>query len=344
MNVLFVIPPVDYPNTLINIGAELGTVSLISQVRKECEVNTMFYSFEYAKLIPPLFTIDELLSYYKPDTICISVLTHSHPFAQSLSMKAKENGCVVIWGGIYVSQKKSAIIQENNSVDYYILGEGEYFLPALINKIKKEIKTFNLNISKNEIYQPLKSNENIEYELPDFSTIPRNLINKYSLPATLETTRGCKFKCEFCSLNKIDFIQKEKNAAQIYQELSNIVKYGFRKAIICDNNFIPNNEKFMQFQKIKEEIAFDLKLRVTIRLDLLNKELLRKFQQINIDELIIGIEHIDESILSSMKKTNTYEYKWVDMARERILLAADMGFLMHPIFMFGWPGETKKNN
>jgi Fe-S oxidoreductase len=340
LNVLFALPPVDYPNTIINIGAELGVTSLISQVRKECDVNIFFYSFEFAKLVPPLYDIDEALDCYCPDIICISVLTHSYPFAKKLSMKAKERGCIVIWGGIYVSQKSSQIAMDNNYVDYYLFGEGEYSLPTLINEIQSQHECQSMN-AKNIIYYPSKTNSAFECELPDFSVIPPVLIDKYGLRATMETTRGCKFKCEFCSLNKLDFKNKDKSVELLSRELINIIKYGFKKTLICDNNFILDNEKFLKFKMIKKEIAPELKLRITIRLDLLTLDILREFKKLNIDEIIVGIEHVDDNILASMKKTNTHGNRWVDLARKNILLAADMGFLVHPIFMFGWPGETR---
>ncbi len=340
MKVLFVAPPVDYPIVNVNIGSELGILNLVAQVKKYCKVQIDFYSFEYAKLVPPRYTIEELFSIYQPNVICVSVLTHSYPFAKQISKAAKERGCVVIWGGIFVSQKGSEILNDSNCVDYYITGEGELSLPKLINEISLKTDSLRCNKPVNKIFQPESYDSFHNCALPDYSIIPSELISKHNLRATLETARGCKFSCEFCSLNNLSYKQKDKGMSRIESELINISALGFRKVLICDNNFLLERETLTKFYNCKQKIAPDIKLRITIRLDLIDLPLLKQFRRIGVDEIIIGIEHVDDNILSSMKKTAFNGTSWQKMAEEKITLAADMGFLVHPIFMFGWPEET----
>jgi len=50
MNLLFIEPPVNYPNIDVNLGCNLGIALIVAHVKKKCDVNILFHSFEYAKL------------------------------------------------------------------------------------------------------------------------------------------------------------------------------------------------------------------------------------------------------------------------------------------------------
>lgn len=78
--VLFIEPPVDYVNPRVNIGCNLGINSIISYVKKNCDVRVEFYSFEYAKVLHSVLSMEQVLDKYKPDIICLTILTHAVVF------------------------------------------------------------------------------------------------------------------------------------------------------------------------------------------------------------------------------------------------------------------------
>ncbi|MEY8509553.1 radical SAM protein [Lachnospiraceae bacterium 42-17] len=338
--VLFIEPPVDYVNPRVNIGCNLGINSIISYVKKNCDVRVEFYSFEYAKVLHSVLSMEQVLDKYKPDIICLTILTHAVVFAKKFSYLAKNRGCVVIWGGVYVTYNAQRLAQEDRNIDFLIVGEGENVLPYVLNGLQSNkfilgFKAYIVSCHDEDI-------DELSYCLPDFSLIPDDLINIHNLRATFELTKGCSYKCKFCCVRNISNNSKVKSIEIIRKELKNIANYKFKKTLICDNNFIPGNNQFKEFINAKREICPNMKFRITVRADLITEELLDKYKQIGINELIMGVEHVDPDILKSMQKTKD-PTNWKKTIKKAVLLAAKYNFLVHPIFMFGWPGETKSS-
>lgn len=338
MRILFVDPPVDYPNNSVNLGCNLGLITVMTYVQTYCNIDVDYYSFEYAKTLGKYSTIEEVLDKKNPDIVCVSVLTHAVPFAKQLSKCAFMRGCIVIWGGIYVTYNAKVLQYSDYKIDYLIVGDGEHSLPYVIK-----------NLISNGISHPTQpvivecTNDEIptlNYRIPDFNWIPDELIKKHDLRATIEYTKGCSFRCDFCCVRNTKHINSSKSIKEIELEFINISNHGFRKAIICDNNFLPDWRTFQQIAIIKRNIYPELKLRITLRADLITDSLLDEYVALGVDELIIGVEHVAPLILISMKKTDKPE-QWNKIIRKAVTLAAERKILVHPIFMFGWPGENK---
>ena len=90
---------------------------------------------------------------------------------------------------------------------------------------------------------------------------------------TLETARGCKFKCSFCSFPLIgqkkiaDYTKTEET---LYRELlENWEKWGVTDYWIADDTFNDNTEKLRMFHKITKRLPFDLNYRAYLRLDVM---------------------------------------------------------------------------
>ena len=221
--VLFIEPPVDYVNPRVNIGCNLGINSIISYVKKNCDVRVEFYSFEYAKVLHSVLSMEQVLDKYKPDIICLTILTHAVVFAKKFSYLAKNRGCVVIWGGVYVTYNAQRLAQEDRNIDFLIVGEGENVLPYVLNGLQSNkfilgFKAYIVSCHDEDI-------DELSYCLPDFSLIPDDLINIHNLRATFELTKGCSYKCKFCCVRNISNNSKVKSIEIIRKELKNIANY-----------------------------------------------------------------------------------------------------------------------
>lgn len=334
MNILFVEPPVDYPVPWVNVGCNLGIMSLIAHVKRNCDVHVDFFSFQYEKALGITSSIDDVLTRFNPTVICISLLTHALPFARQFTKLAKSRGCISVWGGIYVTYNAKTLLTTDPNVDFFVVGDGECVISDLINRIAKRTKFDNpVIISCSDDLRTLS------YLPPDFSMIPRNLFHDLNLRATLEMAKGCSFRCKFCCVHDKKSASSVKKITDVETDFLNICNYDFRKLLICDNNFIPTQNRFSSLLRLKKEILPQMKVRVTVRLDLINEELLNQYGEFGVDEIILGVEHVDPRILDSMSKTNDPQ-NWKNKAISAVKLASQMGFQVHPIFMIGWPGET----
>jgi anaerobic magnesium-protoporphyrin IX monomethyl ester cyclase len=109
----------------------------------------------------------------------------------------------IIAGGIHPSIADSFIL-DSSKVDYVVRGEGERALPELLNALEKggDIKAIkgvswriNGSVIRNEDRPPLTAEEMEENPLPAFDLMPSNVYGRICV----ETSRGCKSDCKFCS-------------------------------------------------------------------------------------------------------------------------------------------------
>ena len=128
-------------------------------------------------------------------------------------------------GGIHPSMLPDEAKKYTDSV---IIGEAE----VIWSKVLKDFKG-----------NKLKSFYKSEVTAPEKIPIPRRDLldlNKYSVDI-IQTSRGCPFSCEFCSVNKYNgSILRQKPISQVIQEVETIKK---KKMTFVDDNLIGLGKK-----------------------------------------------------------------------------------------------------
>jgi radical SAM superfamily enzyme YgiQ (UPF0313 family) len=137
-------------------------------------------------------------------------------------------------------------------VDWYITGFSDLSLPLLLDKLSgkqvslKYFKKDNYNFIDSDIHYPVKNVNQIEtvFKLADDF--------KNYQPITFEVSRGCIFKCSFCThpfLGKKDF-DYIRTPESIASELKrNYELFGTYRYIISDDTFNDSIEKLERFRK-----------------------------------------------------------------------------------------------
>lgn len=128
---------------------------------------------------------------------------------------------------------------------------------------------------------------------------PNDFIQKNEM-LTLETARGCVFKCSFCNF---PFIGKKKNEYIREKEdvkaeiVENYEKYGTTRYLITDDTFNENDYKVDMMYEISQEIDFKLNFMCYARIDLLHarKDQLKKVVAFGMKGMNFGIETLKES-------------------------------------------------
>jgi len=243
---------------------------------------------------------------------------------------------------------------EETKADICVQGDGEKVIISIKKAIKGEISFSDIP----GIYY--KENNKIKKGAPmeliqDLDKIPfpyRNPVKKYNYGTgynpkikkgeftSIITSRGCPFKCRFCSRHSVsmkDFrIRSSKN---VLEELREIHKENYKYVAFVDDNFLCNkklaNEIFDGI--IKEKMDFKIIL-FGVRVDAVEEKLFKKMKKAGVYHIYFGLESGNQKILDFYNKKTT-----LDKIKYAINLSHKIGFFIVGSFILGAPMETKKH-
>ena len=150
--------------------------------------------------------------------------------------------------------------------DYYVCGYGEYGLIKLLKGEAVITEYQGLKTVMADRHHPCFPSKDlvVEYEDRDFIQPTDTL--------TLELSRGCKFKCKFCSYNAIGMKgDLTRDMATLYNEMmTNYEKWGVTSYHVADETTNDNQEKIKFAGSEIQRLPFQPNLTGFIRADLLS--------------------------------------------------------------------------
>ena len=176
-------------------------------------------------------------------------------------------------------------------VDYVIVGIGETETIDLLDSLsKKTRRIFSKIIDHDRKAHSAEwdfRNSTTHYTDYDF-ILPNEALN-------LEVSRGCIFKCAYCSYPLIGQKTKDylKHPNVLRKELlENYERWGTTKYFIVDDTFNDSTEKMQMFADISQSLPFELKFWCYLRADLLaaHPEQIQLLKDAGIQETYFGLE------------------------------------------------------
>jgi radical SAM superfamily enzyme YgiQ (UPF0313 family) len=270
-------------------------------------------------------------------------LTSTIPRLYRVAHFYKGKGVTTIAGGQHFMQDNIAEAL-SSGIDYVVIGEGEETVKELLQAIEGKLDVSEVEgiayLNKGEVIYTAQREPLIDFDklsLPDFSLVRYAKIRIYPV----ERIRGCGMDCEFCTvkgkprcacperlLESISFLVETKNARHFF---------------IVDDLFGQQRDETIRFcnmlRDYRKSLGRRLVTTVQIRLDKAkDPELLSAMQQAGINTVAIGFESPIEEELEAMNK----RVKSKDMLSLTSIFHK-FGFLVHGMFIFGYPMEEKVN-
>ena len=249
------------------------------------------------------------------DFILISCFTFAIYNVQRIikDIKSTNSEATIICGGPLCNEYQSHI--ENS--DITVFGEADMMIVKILELVSEgkslsDIPGLSYKQNGNLIRNPgLLKVENLDLvDIPKFD-ISLNKDYGYIYGIWLAklfpiiTTRGCPFKCTFCTFQNVKY--RERSVESVLEEIYLRAKDGAKYIVFCDDNFLIHKKRVNRI--LDSIIQNNLKIKIIIqgRIDMIDYNLCLKLKQANVIMLIFGIESVNQDVLDFYNKKITVE-------------------------------------
>jgi len=291
--------------------------------------------------------IKSIIKSFKPDIVGITMPTGLYSAALRVAkiVKDTDSEIPVVVGGPHPTILPEDTIRKN-FIDIVIRGEGEYTMLDITN-------TFDKGKALDDVQGITYKNKEIIHHNPprllirNLDLIPfpaRDLIfdkEKYSPDSFgfVITSRGCPFKCIYCSSAKIwGRTVRYRSPENVITELKEVKQtFGTNLFRFNDDTFTLNKDRALKICELIVKEKLDIKWYCDTRVDLLSHDLLTRMKEAGCIRINLGIESGNPAILKSIEKGITLE-----QAKLALNMAKEVGIPTLAYFMIGFPNEGRK--
>ncbi len=255
------------------------------------------------------------------DAVAISTWTINSLRAYEIADRFRERGVPVLMGGPHIYFHVEEALEHCDAV---CVGEAEYVWKQMLDdcasgRLKK--------IYKADRFHDMKGLPFPRYDLVR-NKMKYGLIKTYSV----QTSRGCPFKCEFCSERYyLGTLYRYRPVEEVVEEIKRI---GAKYIFFADSNFAGKISHTMEL--IEALIPLKIRWSTLWSMNLCkNDKLMRLAKRSGLLHVNIGMESIDRETLKTMKKrqNKATEYKEALEKLRRLGISYSLNFI------FGWDTE-----
>ena len=162
---------------------------------------------------------------------------------------------------------------------------------------------------------------------------------KYVLPYTISTSRGCPGQCIFCSSKS--FWGKSvimRSAENVYKEVMDIYeKYGANIFYITDDTFTASKKRCLEFCEMLRQSGISFVWGCESRADVINEEFIRILYESGCHKIQFGMESADNEILQRIKKHVT-----IEQIENAVMCAAKYNMHIQVSYIVGHAFDTEE--
>jgi radical SAM superfamily enzyme YgiQ (UPF0313 family) len=269
--------------------------------------------------------IEEIDYDWRADIVGISARTMSANRAYDISEEFRSRGVKTVLGGIHPSMCLEEALQYCDSV---VVGEAEFVWHVLLEDAQRgELK---------RTYKGETLSDPAKAPVPCWKALSRE---KYFVDI-IQTTKGCPFHCEFCSVHAFDGTRiRNKTVDQVIEEIRQLqsapTRFKKKSISFADDNIIAN-KNFAQslFRALKPyNLNWSCQASINIGED---DETLTLMKESGCGSIFIGFESVSKENLSRMDKGVNLRHDYASAIRK----IQSHGILVHSSFIVGYDFET----
>jgi radical SAM superfamily enzyme YgiQ (UPF0313 family) len=264
----------------------------------------------------------------KPDLVGISVWTMLAPQAYELADHYRRAGVPVVMGGVHPSMLPCEALRHADAV---VVGEAE----SIFGQVLADALAGTLGGVYQGTWGPMAEVPKISEwadlldQAPYLRYVPRN---------TLQTTRGCRFNCDFCSVIRINGRgSRHRDPAEVVEELRVLARRGQRFGRFChvaflDDDFAADLEFVQELAEAITTAGLRLSWSAQASIGLAgDPALVELIARAGCSVLFTGFESVSRETLRECNKKNRPH-----LFGESIKRLHDHGILVEGGFIFGF--------
>jgi radical SAM superfamily enzyme YgiQ (UPF0313 family) len=265
------------------------------------------------------------------DLVALSVLTGNSRRAYDIASEYRRRGVPVVMGGIHPTCMPDEAAQHADSI---VMGEAEDTWPSLIEDFHRG--------TMKKVYQEVKRESLANLPYPRFDLIKPNQYRHISLNGSIiipiQTSRGCPFNCDFCSVTR--FWGRTLRYRPIEDVVQEIRMSRGKTICFTDDNFLSNPERSI---KLCEAIK-PLKIKWFCQMDVNSyrrEEVIKAMAESGCFMAFLGFESVDPNTLKRVGKGFNKPEDYAEVFR----IFSKFGISIYASFIFGFgadnPGVVK---
>jgi radical SAM superfamily enzyme YgiQ (UPF0313 family) len=292
--------------------------------------------------------IEEEILDFDPDLICISSVTQDYGRAIEYSrlIKEKFSNKPILIGGVHISSCQNSL---DKTMDIGVLGEGEETFYELINLFllrgvfdqKDLIKINGIAFWGGDGKLKITPPRNLIEPLDKIPFSDRSFFNRRG-GTYIITSRGCPFKCAFCSSSHFWKKVRFFSAEYVVNEIKHLrEKYQVKTVMVYDDLFPASRERVKRIIDLldNENLLGKIRFHGAIRANLVDEEICYLLKKMGFNSLGLGLESMSPSVLKYLKGENIT----VEDNYNAVKLIRKYGMGVSASFIIGTPHETEKD-
>lgn len=295
------------------------------------------------------------------DVLVVGISAFTYSFTKGLSIankiKQKNEDTIIVFGGIHASSCPELV--NESSVDYVILGEGEYRFISLLEYISGESDALGmsgivgksiidresniLSRSRKEqkdntfVLSPIRKKEYIASSKMNGLIYPA--LKHQSGVAQIIQSRGCKYDCDYCSSSLIfGRTIRYREISSVISEMKYLIdSYDVNLLYFADINF--SNSKRRMHELCDSIIANKYRVNWYCLLNIrgLDRDTIERMKSAGCSKIGVGIETIVPEKNKDIAKCEMRELKTT------LTIADEYGMLIRAFLMIGLPNEEPED-
>ncbi len=339
-----------------------GLLSMATYLKKyaksEVDIRILDLNANSLTLDEMVEEVEAALAAFCPDIVGLSTLYNpAYPLVEPLTKAVKQfsGDIVTIVGGAVGSNLYDEILSEVATLDATCYSEGEIPLLDLMDSenLPETLERHPSFITRKTLTAGKKPTAKLVENLDDIPFLDLSMVDvsKYvsqwgndgteGVSLSIHTSRGCPFKCVFCSAPKLHGSQmRYMSTARVLSDVKNMVDhYGMTSLSIMDDQFLINKSRAKQILRGLAELNISVEFASGLTLTYIDEEMATLIKQAGAKSAVLAIESGSDFVLRELinKPLALKKVRPVVEALKR------QGLFIIAFFVTGIPGETEKD-